>query len=110
MSPLPDLDAVELPCPRCHRPTTSLKQYRAIHLMIFLLVFAWWKDATYVACPACMRSVLLNRAAINLVPANLLWFVLVLPWTLTLFVMTFQEGHSKAIEKQLREHLGSSDG
>jgi len=44
-----------------------------------------------------MRSLIARRAAWNLIPANLLWLVLLLPWGLGLFVASYRKGHSQPV-------------
>jgi hypothetical protein len=90
-----------LPCPRCGQLTDSLKHYRFMHLLVFFLVAAYHQQATYVACPKCMRGTVGLRMLINLVPANVLWPILVLPWGLVLLGMSCTKGHSAALRKSI---------
>jgi hypothetical protein len=87
-------DGAELPCPACGQPTDSLKQYRYISWVVFYLAGATWQTAHYRACPGCMRGLVGRRLAWNLLPANLLWPMLVLPWGLGLIVASYRKGHS----------------
>jgi hypothetical protein len=48
-----------------------------------------------------MRSTILMNAAINVIPANLLWVVLLLPWYTILFFLTFTQGHSDSVRSDL---------
>lgn len=92
------IDAADTPpCPRCLEPTDSLKQYRCPSWVVFLLVHAVWQTEYVRACPRCMRSHLARRALWNILPANLLWPLLVLPWTAGLFAATYRKGHSPAV-------------
>lgn len=84
-------------CPRCSQPTDSLKQYRFLKVCVFYLVGALWQEEYVRACPGCMRRHLARRCLINLPLANLLWPVLVLPWTLGLVAATYRKGHSPAV-------------
>lgn len=94
-----------LPCPSCGRPTDSLKQYRYISWGLCYLVGFTYELAYYQACPACMRKLILRRAALNVVPANVLWPLLVLPWGLGLFVASFQKGHSPSVIRGLTPEM-----
>jgi hypothetical protein len=91
-----------LPCPKCHKPTASLKQYVLCNFLVFLYVFAFWRRATYTACPSCMRGIIFVRSLINVVPANLLFFIIVAPWHTVQFFRTFADGHSDGVRAMLR--------
>jgi hypothetical protein len=96
-----------LPCPVCGQPTEHLKQYEFVRWMAFYLVGAAYQTAHYRACPGCMRKLIAARAAWNVVPANLLWVVLVFPWALALFVATYRKGHSPAVLRALSEPVAA---
>jgi hypothetical protein len=89
--------AALLPCPRCGQLTDSLKQYRYMRWCVFLLAGAIHQEATERACPACMRGFIGKSLLINIVPANLLWLILLLPWGLILIGASCRRGHSKAV-------------
>src|SRR6476646_677615 len=91
----------ELECPACGRPTDSLKQFRYVSWVLFYLVGALWQTAYYRACPPCMRRLIGRRMAWTLIPANLLWLLLILPWGLGLVVASYRKGHSPAVLKQV---------
>lgn len=91
------VDPGALPCPVCDTPTPSLKQYQFVRWLVFYFAGAWWQTEYYRACPHCTRQWVARRAARNLLPANLLWFVLVLPWAVGLFVASYRRGHSAAV-------------
>ena len=59
------------------------------------------KHGLVVGCPACMRKKLLKLGLINLLPANVLWVVLLLPWYSLAAVMSTTKGHSGAVLKAL---------
>ena len=92
---------VELDCPVCANPTDSLKQYRYVGWVVFYLAGATYSTTYYRACPGCVRKFVARRAARNLVPANLLWPLLVLPWGLGLVVASYRRGHSAAVIRQI---------
>jgi hypothetical protein len=48
-----------------------------------------------------MRKKLLKLGLINLIPANILWFVLLLPWYSICAILTTSKGHSGAVLKAL---------
>lgn len=91
----------ELPCPVCGQPTDSLKQYRYVNWAFFYLIGATLSQIFHRACPGCMRRFVARRAALNLVSANLLWFLLLLPWGLVLIAATYRRGHSRDVIRQV---------
>src|SRR5215831_15103377 len=90
-----------LACPHCGQPTDSLKQYRFISWVVFYVIDAAYQLTYYRACPVCMRKLIARRAVWNLIPANLLWFVLVMPWGLGLIAATFRKGHSQDVLRNI---------
>jgi hypothetical protein len=85
------------PCPRCGQPTDSLKQFRCLSWCLCYLVGAAWQVEYVRACPGCMRRHLARRTLVNIIPANVLWPILVLPWVAVQFASTYQKGHSPAV-------------
>ena len=83
--------------------TTSLKHYTMMRYLVFVWFFAFWARKKETGCPACMRKAIAISAAINIVPANLLWLVVIAPWYSILFFMTFADGHSSEVHALLRE-------
>ena len=90
-------------CPECGEMTTSLKHYTMMRYLVFVWFFAFWARKKETGCPACMRKAIAISAAINIVPANLLWLVVIAPWYSILFFMTFADGHSSEVHALLRE-------
>lgn len=92
---------VLLRCPECGTETDSLKQYRYMRWCLFLLAGAVWQDQTIRACPSCVRRRVGKSLLVNLIPANLLWPILILPWGLGLLVASSRKGHSKIVEQMV---------
>jgi hypothetical protein len=90
-------------CPSCTAPTASLKRYTMCELLVFVGIFAFTRRSTCTQCPGCMRKTILTRTAYNLITANLLWPIVVLPWHTVLFCMTYSKGHSNAVKALLME-------
>jgi len=90
-----------LRCPACGTMTPSLKRYRTIHLLIFIGIGARTQPAVVTACPPCMRKHLLKRALINLLPANVLWPLIVLPFHGVQLLRSLAPGHSRSVRKAL---------
>jgi hypothetical protein len=84
-------------CPWCDEFTHSLK---AFDLPKFLIIpvhhfhYHLYETDPTEACPRCMRGFLIKFAACNLLTANVLWPVIVLPWYVYHFVLTFRKGHT----------------
>ena len=102
-------------CPVCGKATDSLKAYHVPTFMLFLWVGASFQHGTVVACPSCMRARLAKLTVINILPANLLWLLLLLPWYGISALRSFTRGHSKRAlalleappEKQYRSAAGA---
>jgi hypothetical protein len=92
-----------LPCPVCGETTTSLKQYRFLLWGVCYLAGVMYRTVWYRACPACMRKWLAQRTAINVVPTNVLWPLVVLPWAAVLFIATYSQGHTPDVLRCLTE-------
>mgnify|MGYP000040308263 CR=1 FL=1 len=81
-------------CPDCRQPTEHLKAYRLPTFLLFLGIGASFKHGLVVACPPCMRRRLGKLTLINILPANLLWVLLLLPWYGIAALRTLTSGHS----------------
>lgn len=87
--------------PKGHQQSVSPKSYTLVRFMRFVWVFAFWRRQIVTCCPSCMRKEIALKTLINIVAANLLWFVVVAPWHTVLFWMTFAHGHSDRVRNQL---------
>ncbi len=88
-----------LECPRCARPTASLKHLRLLQLGLFAWLFWYVRTVGVVACPRCMRRRLLVTALLNTVPMNVLWPIAApLAYGIPL-LLTFRKGHSKVVRR-----------
>ncbi|MFT5355929.1 MAG: hypothetical protein ACI9KE_003150 [Polyangiales bacterium] len=83
-----------LPCPMCHQQTDSLKVYRLPTFLLFFFFGASFRKSDIVACPPCMRGKMAKLAVINILPANLLWLILLMPWYSIAALRTLAKGHS----------------
>ena len=84
----------QLPCPKCGQMTESLKAYRLPTFVLFLFVGASFKHGEVIACPTCMRKELGKMALINILPANVLWPLLIAPWYSIAALRSATKGHS----------------
>jgi hypothetical protein len=94
---------VEFPCPVCGETTRSLKQYQFLSWGVFFFAAGMYQTAYYRACPGCMRKWLAQRTAINMIPTNILWPFVVVPWAVVLFVATYSKGHTPELLRYLTE-------
>ena len=94
---------VEFPCPVCGETTKSLKQYQFLSWGVFYLAGMIYRTIYYQACPGCMRKWLAQRTAINMIPTNILWPFVVVPWAVVLFVSTYSKGHTPDLLRRLTE-------
>lgn len=83
-------------CPRCGTFTDSMKQFRLYDFAIFLLIAGSVRTSVYTACPRCMRSLIIQKTAINLIPANLAMFGMG-PILAVYYIRTYSKGHSKGV-------------
>jgi hypothetical protein len=89
-------------CPACRKPSDSVKCYRML-LVLFLLIGVSIGGEGHVGCPACTRLKILWYSLVNLISANLLWPVIVLPWALIALACSFRKGHSAEVLAAIRE-------
>ncbi len=109
---LPDgisLDEVHVPCPECHESTNSLKQIRYCEMLLFLGLAWAIRHRGFVGCPSCARRKLIVHGVINIVTANVLWPIIVLPWHLMALSETSKPGHSQEVRARLRKALATSE-
>ncbi len=93
---------IPIQCPVCSTPTHSLKRYTLVDKLVFIGVGAWMQRRTRAACPDCMRGILLkNTFSWNILLANLLWLIIILPYNIALLIGSSTEGHSKSVTKML---------
>ncbi|MCE9533122.1 MAG: hypothetical protein K8T89_18645 [Planctomycetes bacterium] len=93
----PDSETLFLTCPACHFSVDTLKEYTVGNFLLLFVVGALKKQRV-IACPSCMRSHALQMLAGNLLSANLLWPIIVLPWGTWLLARSFfGKGHSNDV-------------
>lgn len=95
---------VVIPCPVCGEPSDSIKRYFIFDLIVFILIYAWWRQGYYIACPRCIRKHILERMAVNLIPANFMWPILIFSVGIVEILLSYQKGHSTAVYKIIKEY------
>ncbi len=92
-------------CPKCGQPSDSIKQYKLPYKWIFVWIMLFHQDIEYTCCPHCMRKqILLRGFTYNIILANLLWLIIILPWCLVLLICSFTKGHSKAVKEYIEQN------
>lgn len=82
-------------CPECGKTTDSLKVYRLPAFWLFLGFYLRYSTKGHIACPSCMRKkILLHGFTYNIITANLVWIITILPWSLINILRTLLRGHS----------------
>ena len=100
------MEGIPVPCPECGKMTDSLKVYRLPDLWICLGVWVRYATKGHVCCPSCMRKkILLHGFTYNIVTANLLWTLIIMPWSVINLFRTNSKGHSKEIVQMLSKQV-----
>lgn len=92
-------ESLLIKCPICSLPTDSLKRYGVMCEVVFLGIAARSRRCGYTACPKCMRGRVLKDtfSPVNILLANLMWVLAVLPYSLALVVASTVPGHSRTV-------------
>ena len=98
-----DSGSLRIECPICSVPTDSLKRYGVMCEVVFLGIVARSRRCAYTACPRCMRRMVLKDtfSPVNILLANLMWVLAVLPYSLALVIASTIPGHSRSIREML---------
>lgn len=87
-------------CGKCGKETEHLKDS-----VFFVVVFMYFYNFVYrkysLTCPRCTRKTAYQVAAINVILANFLWPLIVLPYCLLQWLRSFRSGHSRSVLNQL---------
>jgi hypothetical protein len=84
-------------CSWCDELTHRLKAFNLPKFLIIPLHHFHLHDfetERNEACPGCMRRILLKYLTCQIITANILWPVIVLPIYVFYFALTFRKGHS----------------
>lgn len=95
-------------CPVCQTETRNLKRYEVIDSAWFFVLFAHLTPMYYAACPECMRAILTRKCFANLLSANILWLLWLLPRTLLQIMATFIPGPSREVTRRKVEAVEPS--
>lgn len=97
---------VLLPCPECGQLSDSLKCFTLPNYALFLGIYAQWQNVQYICCPSCMRKHIgIKCFTYNILLANLLWPVFILPWGVTQMIRSGQKGHTTTVKNMLNNQM-----
>ena len=89
-----------IPCPECGRLSDSLKCFILPNYAVFVGIYAQWQSIQYICCPSCMRKhIAIKCFTYNIVLANLMWPIFILPWGITQLIRSCQHGHTKTVKE-----------
>lgn len=89
-----------IPCPECGRLSDSLKCFILPNYTVFVGIYAQWQSIQYICCPSCMRKHIgIKCFTYNIVLANLMWPIFILPWGVTQLIRSCQHGHTKTVKE-----------
>jgi len=66
-------------CPYCGLASDNIKVFEVLEKAKFFWFFFSLRSRIYAACPRCMRQIVWHRCRSNILSANLLWPIYVLP-------------------------------
>ncbi len=88
-----------LPCPECGRLSDSLKCFILPHYAVFVGIYAQWQNVQYICCPSCMRKHIgIKCFTYNIILANIMWPIFILPWGVTQLIRSGQKGHTTTVK------------
>lgn len=95
-----NLPKVLVTCPECKLPSESVKCFR-MGFVLFLGIGggAQWKNE--YGCPSCIRRKTALFAVFNLLTANIIWPIVILPLTLAHVFRSYRQGHSQDVLDQI---------
>ena len=100
------LEDMPVQCPECGKYSDSIKCFRLPGLFLFLLIFVRWATQGKICCPSCMRKeILIHGCTYNIITGNILWLLMILPWSLVQFLRTYTKGHSHEVISILRDNM-----
>lgn len=92
---------IPAPCPCCEKISGSIKCFTFTDWFFIVIGMAAQKRRE-IACPGCMRGKIMTHSIVQLLTANLLWPIVILPHCVVLLMRTFSKGHSKEVQEALR--------
>ena len=92
--------SVLIPCPECGKLSDSLKCFILPNYAVFVGIYAQWQNTQYICCPSCMlKHIGIKCFTYNIVLANLMWPIFILPWGITQLIRSCQHGHTKTVKE-----------
>jgi hypothetical protein len=91
-------------CNECKQTKTNIKRYRLFDTIVFVVFAARHESSVYTCCSECMREKIIKKTFnYNIFTAWALWLILMLPWHSFAYLLTYTNGHSRAIRKILKK-------
>jgi hypothetical protein len=87
----------EVSCPVCRKMTENLKQMRLLSSVIAIPGAAVSHTVVRRSCPSCMRAYIWNKCLINGLCTLIVGYLVLVPYSLALTLVTLQKGHSSAV-------------
>jgi hypothetical protein len=89
-------------CPECCQPKGNIKRYKLFDNLLFLVFGAQAESSIYTCCSECMRKKIIKKTFNhNILAGWALWLVLIIPWHLIAYSLTYLWGHSKSVRKDI---------
>jgi hypothetical protein len=90
-------------CPRCGRPTDSLKVFRLMDEFLFLVLAIRWRAAGHVGCPPCARKAIAESVESwgLFAGGHVLWPLFVGLPAAVMLIVSYVPGHSRQVRKSL---------
>lgn len=93
----PDAPATHpIPCPRCGKPSESIKSLDSA-ILLFIVIGWSLQKSKVIGCPTCCQKALVGKAAVNVVTANVLWPIIILPMTAIGLKKSTVPGHDASV-------------
>ena len=93
-------------CPECGELSDSIKRFKMFDYLIFIGIAGWWREVTYTCCPKCMKKHILHKCfTYNILTANIMWLIMILPMSIIQLIRNSRPGHSKAVKKIIEEEI-----
>ena len=97
----------EVPCPACGELTESLKQMRILSSGIAIPGAAVSHTVVRRSCPSCMRAYIWNKCLINGLCTLVVGYLVLIPYSLVLTLVTLRKGHSSAVLRGITPEMES---
>ena len=89
-------------CPVCKISKNNIKRHRLFDRLLFLIIVVQHETGLYTCCSQCMRKKIVKKTFnYTILTAWILWVLIIIPWHLIVYVLTFSPGHSNSVKKDV---------